>query len=52
MKVKRFWIDMAKGDGRFALCVATATYKASSEPRKVYRVLRIQPLRRSPYSAW
>ena len=30
---------MAKGNGRFALCVSNGTYKASLEPRKVYRVL-------------
>lgn len=30
---------MGKGNGRFALCVSNGTYKASLEPRKVYRVL-------------
>ena len=30
---------MAKRKGRFVLCVNSGTYKASLEPRKVYRVL-------------
>jgi hypothetical protein len=30
---------MRKRKGRFVLCVQSGTYKASLEPRKVYRVL-------------
>ena len=30
---------MAKRKSRFVLCVASGSYKASLEPRKVYRVL-------------
>jgi len=30
---------MAKRKSRFVLCVSSGTYKASLEPRKVYRVL-------------
>jgi hypothetical protein len=30
---------MAKSLGRFVLCIDSGTYKASLEPRKVYRVL-------------
>ena len=30
---------MAKRKGRFVLCVNSGTYRASLEPRKVYRVL-------------
>jgi hypothetical protein len=30
---------MGKSKGRFVLCLESGTYKASLEPRKVYRVL-------------
>jgi len=30
---------MGKRKGRFVLCLGSGTYKASLEPRKVYRVL-------------